>query len=83
MSPEDISKLTLGDFEAIAARLEAAAKVFRDARELLGGGGNVSQPRSGTPTAAPVVQWSPEELAKRQMALEQFPKEIQEAERRG
>jgi hypothetical protein len=77
--------MTLSEIEAIAARLAAACATFREARQILGGGSAVSSIETGNRAAAPVSEPSPQlrpdELARRQMLLEQFPKEIQEAER--
>lgn len=42
----DVSKLTLEEIEAIASRLEAAARVFREARAMLGPAPAVVQPPS-------------------------------------
>lgn len=59
MSPDEISALSLGEIEAIAQRLDAAAKVFRDARSLLGGHG-VSVHSAGQPATAPAAERSSE-----------------------
>lgn len=53
----DVDNLTLAELEAIAQRLDAAAKVFRDARLLLGGAATAST--SVTPSNAVVVSPSP------------------------
>ncbi len=84
MTPEELQKLNDGieAFERLAARLEAATRTFREARELLGGTVVVQSPAQPV-TQSPPSQLRPDELARRQMLLDQFPKEIQEAERRG
>jgi hypothetical protein len=40
----DFGSMTLSEIEALAKRLEEAARVFREARELLGGAAVASQP---------------------------------------
>lgn len=71
MTPEQMSAVTLGEFEAMATRLEAAAKQIRDAMALLGG----APAAVAVPVAAPApaskvpvrsVEWTPAELAERQ-----------------
>jgi len=38
MTPVEIERMTLGDLESMAARMESAAKTIRDAMALLHGG---------------------------------------------
>lgn len=80
--------LSLNELEAIAQRLDAAAKVFRDARALLGGAAAVvNQPATSSMGAvAPPAILTPHEMAQREMLLarnrmEALPEEIQRAER--
>ena len=43
MTPEQLSSMTLGDAEAMATRLEVAARTIREAMSLMGGGANWPQ----------------------------------------
>ena len=75
MSPEQLGAMTLADAEALAARLESAARTIRDAMSLMGGG--VPQTMEsiargpmltmgvnrGPPSA---IEWTPAELAERE-----------------
>jgi hypothetical protein len=87
MTQEQISALTLGELEAISQRLEAAARVFRDARSLLGGAA-ASQPTTTSPVVAAVSPaiLTPHELAQREALLarnryDALPDEVKRAER--
>lgn len=73
----DLGKLTLDDIESIASRLEAAARVFREARAMLGGGAAPSPGVVAQPAQAPSLDAA--EVARRQQLLSQFPREVLEA----
>lgn len=79
----EVDSLTLGDIEAIAARLEKACATFREARALLGGAAVGEQPPA-RPAAAPPAM-SPEMAAQRAALLarnrEALPEEIKRMER--
>lgn len=85
MSDDKFAAMTLAEIEAIAARLEAAARVFRDARALLGGAGAgpESIPPATRPSPAP-PQLTAYEQAQREALLarnrEALPDDIKRAE---
>lgn len=84
MTPDDIAKLTLGELEAIAVRLEHAVGVIRDAQRILGGA-VATQPASANPLSATVPPaLTPYEVAQREALLarnrEALPDAIKRAE---
>lgn len=69
LTAEQLGQMTLADAEALATRLESAARTIRDAMALMGGAPSVSSPvvlHNASATPAPVVQWTPEEMAERE-----------------
>lgn len=52
MTPEDLGKLTIAEFEALVARVAAASQVYRDAMALFAGQ-QPSQLRVGPPPPGP------------------------------
>lgn len=84
--PTDIGSMTLDEMEALAKRLELAARVVREARMELLGGVVAAQPaqQSVTQAAAPPAQLLPHEVAQREMLLQRnrevLPDEIKRAE---
>lgn len=83
----DVDKLTLAEIEAIAERLDAAVRTFREAREMLGGavvGPSVSSPPLARAGHAPPLL-TPEEQAHKEALLrrnrsEDLPADIRRAE---
>ncbi len=56
MTQEDLSMMTLADFEVMAERLEKAARTIRDAMELLHGGTQAVLPQGPALPPQPVFQ---------------------------
>lgn len=85
MTPEEIDNLKLSDVWAIFKRASEALELLSalGIHPAMGGVGSVAIP-PGAPDLAPrsaLPHPTPEELSRRAMLLEQFPKEIQDAER--
>lgn len=87
MTPEQLSSMTLAEFESVAARFSSALKVLNEARALMGGAAPEAAPVAAVATRhapVPVVQWSPAELAERerlrQARIAAMPADIQAAE---
>jgi len=77
--------MTLDEMEALASRLERAAKTIREARmELLGGAAAVTPAQQPVTSAAVPPALSPHELAQRELLLqrnrEALPDAIKRAE---
>lgn len=68
LTPDEISKLTLADVEAIASRFSAAVQTIREAQALLSTG---APPASAQPTS-PVRDFTASELAQREALRRQF-----------
>jgi len=76
MTPDEMSRLTLGEIEQIAGRTADAVHLLRDALRLVGpvpvaASATVAAP-SPPPPAAPTVVLTPAERAKRDALLSQF-----------
>jgi hypothetical protein len=79
----DLNSLTLAEIEALAERLSAAAKVFREAQAMFGGQSmapasgiepGVIAPRFANPNAPTngAPKWSASELAEKERLRNQF-----------
>lgn len=80
MKPEDIDRLTIADVRSINERAADVLLKFKELQSMMSGA--VSEPPAPIPARIPSpLQLSDAEKARRAALLDQFPKEIQSAER--